>query len=311
MYTHITPQCRIPCQGLGIYGHVMYSYPPLFMVITYPFVFLTSLFQDPSSFVVFQPSMVGASQVTGILVPYVTSPSFNLAFKAPLIIGDLLVGLLIYRIISDLYTEAWARRAFVLWFLNPLVILTSSMMGQFDVLPALMTLIALYFAMKQRYLLVGFALGLGTLLKVYPVFFIFFYAAVIIMKNRKNAIPWISRNGGRQIMELVAGGVISLVAVLPYFITSGGFLDVILRRTDYQQFGGISIWSIWNIFSPGTSPDTAFPELHLTTLIYIVILGASVSWAIWAVKGRAEADLNKWLIKGNLFFAATCCSCSP
>ena len=291
--------------GLGIYGHVMYSYPPLFMVISYPFVFLTSLFQDPSSFVVFQPSMVGAAQTTGILVPYVTSPAFNLAFKAPLILGDLLVGLLIYRIIRDLYSEAWAKRAFVFWFLNPLVILTGSMMGQFDVLPALMTLVALYFAMKQRYLLVGFALGLGTLLKVYPVFFIFFYGAVIIVKNRKSAIPWISKNGGRQITELVAGGVISLVAVLPFFVTSGGFMDVILRRTDYQQFGGISIWSIWNIFIPNTSPDTAFPELHLTTLIYLVILGASVFWAVWAVKGRAETDINKRLIKGNLLLAAS------
>lgn len=291
--------------GLGIYGHVMYSYPPLFMVITYPFVLLLSLFQDPSGFVMFQPTMVGAAQATGMLVPYVTSPEFNLAIKFPLIIGDLLAGMIIFLIVRDLYGETWAKRAFVLWFLNPLVILTGSMMGQFDVLPALMTLAALYFAIRQKYLFAGFALGVGTLLKVYPVFLIFFYLTVIIVMNRKRTIPWISKHGGKQVVELLAGGAIALVTVLPFFIASGRFTELILRRTDYQQFGGISVWSLWNGLIPEISPDSAFPDLHLSTLIYIAILGASVLWAWWAVKGRTGTDLHKRLIRGNLLFVAT------
>jgi len=291
--------------GLGIYGHVMYSYPPLFMVITYPFVLLLSLFQDPSSFVMFQPSMVSVAQSTNMLVPYVTSPSFNLAIKTPLIIGDLLAGLFIYLIVRDQANEVWAQRAFILWFLNPLVILTGSMMGQFDVLAALTTIIAIYFALKERYLFVGLALGVGTLLKIYPVFLFFFYLVVIILLNRERTMPWISRQGRRKIMELLVGGGICLLTVLPFFITSGGFTEVILRRTDYQQFGGFSMWSIWNLFSPNTSPDTAFPWLHLTTLIYVAILVASVLWAFWAVKDKDGTGFKKRLIKANMLLMGT------
>ncbi|HEY3419532.1 MAG TPA: glycosyltransferase 87 family protein [Methanomassiliicoccales archaeon] len=293
--------------GLGVYGHVMYSYPPLFMVITYPFTLLLSLFQDPSTFVMFQPSMVGVAQSTKMLVPYVTSPSFNLAIKTPMIIGDLLAGLFIYAIVRDLSNQVWAKRAFILWFLNPLVILTGSIMGQFDVLPALMTLIAIYFAIKEKYLFVGLALGLGTLLKIYPAFLFFFYITMIVLLNREKTIPWITRRGRRQLLELVAGGAICLLTILPFFITSGRFTEVILRRTDYQQFGGFSIWSIWNVVIPGTSPDTTFPDLHLTTLIYVAILVASVLWAFWVVreKERNGPDFKKRMIKGHILFVAT------
>ena len=180
-------------------------------------------------------------------------------------------------------------------------------MGQFDVLPALMTLIALYFALNQRYLLVGFTLGLGTLLKVYPAFLFIFYITLIIYINRKNRIPWISMKGIKQISALVTGGLLSLLTILPFFISSGGFVDLILRRTDYQQFGGISIWSFWNIFSPGTSPDIAFPNLHITTLIYLAIFGAAILWAIWIGRGqeKQEQDQKIMLVKGNIFFIAT------
>jgi Gpi18-like mannosyltransferase len=293
--------------GLGIYGHVMYSYPPLFMVVTYPFTLLLSLFQDPSTFVSFQPSMVGTAQATGLLVPYVTSPWFNLAIKAPIIICDLLVGLFIYQIVKELYNDLWAKRAFILWFLNPFVILIGSMMGQFDVLPALMTVVALYFAIKERYLLVGMALGFGTLLKVYPAFFVIFYFALIVLMNWKKGAPWISKHGVRQVISLAAGCAISLLAVIPFFLSSNGFMDVILRRTDYQQFGGISIWSIWNAFNPGTTPDAAFPILHLTTLIYVAILAAAIMWAWWAAKKHdlQENELNKRLVTANVLFVAT------
>jgi hypothetical protein len=299
--------------GLGIYGHVMYSYPPLYMVVSYPFTLFLSLFQDPSSFVMFQPSMVGAAQTTNMLVPYVTSPSFNLAIKAPMIIADLLAGLFIYLIVLELSGEVWAKRAFILWTLNPLVILTGSVMGQFDVLPALMTLVALYFAIRERYLLVGLALGLGTLLKIYPAFLLIFYLFVIIALNWRRTMPWISRKGARQLLELVVGGAVSLLAVLPFFITSGGFTELILRRTDYQQFGGVSVWSLWNVFSPKTSPDTAFPFLHITTLIYVAILVAAILMAIWTARtrGNDEVDIKKRIVKGNILVVAIILALQP
>jgi hypothetical protein len=180
-------------------------------------------------------------------------------------------------------------------------------MGQFDVLPALATLIAIYFALRQKYLLVGIALGFGTLLKVYPVFLFVFYISLIVFLNIKNQFPWISRNGFKQVFSLVAGGALSLVAILPFILESGSFTDFILRRTDYQQFGGVSIWSFWNLFSPGTSPDTTFPSLHITTLIYVAIFAVAILWAVWVVRsGDGTEKDRKWrLIKGNVFFIAS------
>jgi hypothetical protein len=220
---------------------------------------------------------------------------------------SLLAGLLIYKMVQDQYDEKWAKRAFVLWFLNPLVILTGSMMGQFDVLPALMTLVALFFALRQRYLFTGLALGIGTLLKVYPVFLFIFFFSVIVLMNRRSSAPWITRAGAKHILALIGGGALSLLAILPFFITSGAFTEVILRRTDYQQFGGLSIWSIWNLFDPGSSPDISFPFLHVDLLIYAAIAAVAILSAFWVTKKRdvQGQDLQKRLVMGNLLFIAS------
>lgn len=292
--------------GEGIYGQVMYSYPPLFQVVTYPLTLILSLFIDPGTFGSFQPSMIDVGNTTRILVPFVTSPAFNLAIKLPMIIGDLLVGLFIYQIIKNLGNEVWARRAFILWILNPLAIVTGSMMGQFDILPALMTVAALYFALKQKYFVVGLLLGMGTLFKVYPIFLLVFYFVLILAMNFQEKMPWISKKGTFHIISLVTGGVASLITVLPFFANSDNFLDVIFRRTDYQQFGGASIWSVWNYFTNGSSPDVTLPWLHIGLLTYIMILATATASAIWVARrvGRPGRTFTKDLIVGNMFLIA-------
>ena len=293
--------------GQGIYGQAMYSYPPLYQIVTYPLMYLLSLFADPSTFGTFQPSMVNVGHTTKMLVPFVTSPAFNIMIKLPLIVADLLVGYFIYHIVKHYGDEIWAKRAFILWVLNPLVIVIGSMMGQFDVLAALMTVAALYFAIKQKYFLVGLLLGLGTLFKVYPIFIFVFYFVLILAINYQKKSPWLSKQGRVHIFSLVIGGAVSLVTVLPFFVNSESFLDVIFRRTDYQQFGGASVWSLWNAFSNGQSPDVALPWLHIGTLIYLTIVGVAVVYAIWVARriGRPGGVAAKEIVIGNMLLIGT------
>ena len=113
------------------------------------------------------PSLIEVSRATGMMVPFITSPLFNIVLKLPIIIGDALVGLTLYRIVEARSGAVSAEKAFLIWFLNPLVIFVSSVHGQFDVLAAYFALIGGMGFMEKRYLLSG-APGPGVLLKLFP-----------------------------------------------------------------------------------------------------------------------------------------------
>ena len=88
--------------------------------------------------------------VQGVIVPDIASgaiynaysritvPEFNLIYKTPLIISDLVVGFALYSIVKSLgKDDRLALTAFCLWFLNPLTIWNSSMQGMFETLSIL------------------------------------------------------------------------------------------------------------------------------------------------------------------------------
>ena len=87
----------------------------------------------------------------------------NLLVKLPIIFGDLIVAVLLYKTTKS-------KLALALWFLNPYVIWVSSVHGMFDVLPSLFSLLAMYFLAKKQYLTSAASLAVGIGYKVFPVF---------------------------------------------------------------------------------------------------------------------------------------------
>ncbi len=228
--------------GTGPYGNVLFTYPPLFSVLSYPLFWGVAQFTDPSSFGVFVPSMIEVSRATGMLVPFITSPTFNVVLKLPIIIGDVLVGLTLYRVVRARKDAVSAERAFLIWFLNPLVIFVSSVHGQFDVLAAYFALIGVICFMDDRYLLSGAFLGFGVLLKLFPAYLVISFGIILLASLYK------ALKGGKRLEALkplasfIAGGAISVLAILPFLLSSNSFLDYVLRRGTYSSVGGMNAW---------------------------------------------------------------------
>lgn len=89
-----------------------------------------------------------------------------LLYKLPAIIGDLLAGLLIWRV--GKYLKIKPARIFLcltLFLFNPAIIGTSTLWGQIDILPSLLATISVFLAWVSQPVLSGIILGLGLSIK--------------------------------------------------------------------------------------------------------------------------------------------------
>ncbi|MDQ2992487.1 MAG: phospholipid carrier-dependent glycosyltransferase, partial [Candidatus Eremiobacteraeota bacterium] len=69
--------------------------------------------------------------------------------KAPAVVADLLVGVLLFKLVRRFADERWALGASVLYVLNPVVILISAMWGQVDAIAGGMALLTLYLLLRS------------------------------------------------------------------------------------------------------------------------------------------------------------------
>jgi len=281
--------------GMGMYGHAVYSYPPGFGIVLYPFMYVLSLFLDPSLFGSFQPGMVEVGAITGTVNPFVTAPAFNLAYKAPLILGDILTASTLYLLARDWKGEGAGRAAYALWFLNPLVIWISAVVGQFDVLAVLCTVVAVYFFLRDRYALAGVALGAGALLKIYPAYLALLFLAFLLVDRR-------TRQGLAAAGRLVGGIFASLLVAVPFLHTTPAMLDFVLRRAGNDNFGGINIW----FFCPLTGHQVVEETLGVVSTqavpapLIVLVIGLILTVAASLQMARSGRPRREALLTGCL-----------
>jgi len=293
--------------GAGVYGHASFTYPPLFALLLYPFVSILAVFIDPSAWGTLVYGMVDAAQITGMITPLVTSPSFNLAVKAPIILGDLLMALVLYRFTAEVKDEIWAKRVFILWFLNPLVIWISSVSSQMDVFPAILTVLALICFYRKSYFLAGLALGVGFLFKLYPSYLILFYIILLIGLEIRAGYPNWKLTALRNLSKMILGGLVSLVTVLPFLLTSDSMIDFILRRSSSPNFGGFSLWfPAPYIESAGIPPRVPFFYIDTSLMMFLGGIVATLAIAVVFIRlhGKARGDILSVFIMGNIMVIA-------
>lgn len=288
--------------ALSVYDHAVFTYPPLFAAMCSLVGSVLSVFQDPSAWGAVDYSMVPVGQLTTMVVPFITSPEFNLAMKAPVILADLATGLALFYLVRDKWGAEQAEKVLFLWFLNPLVIFVSSVHGQFDSLPALMTVLATLFFYRQQYLLCGTAIGLGVMLKIYPLFLVPFYLAVLLLRwkdmRSEGRSLW---DGLSPIYRLLAGGAASAALAIPFLVSSTSFIDFLTRRAAISDIGGLNVWSVL-----GSMTDPKALEMALGTDLAALILVTSMAVAVvlGAVAARSlrggDADPLMVLALGNV-----------
>lgn len=102
---------------------------------------------------------------------------FMLVLKFPYLFFDIALGLVLYKIYNN-------KKILYFWLFNPITIYLIYILGNFDIIPAFLTVLSFYFLRKNKlflsYLLIGFAIAL----KIYPVMFLPFF----ILYDSKNLI---------------------------------------------------------------------------------------------------------------------------
>jgi Gpi18-like mannosyltransferase len=291
--------------GLGPYGHMAYSYPPGFVFIALPFAWLLSLFVDPSLWASFQPSLVYVGQVTGMVNPVVTHPAFNLAFKTPLILADYLTGVVLYRFVAMVRDAGTARRVFILWFLNPLVIFISSIYGNFDVLAVLFSVLSLYSMLKAKFFSAGLAIGLGVAFKLFPMYLGLFYFAYLFglavaeWRNSTRILPNLRNLGG-----YVAGGSLGVSSILITIAADPSIMVFLTGRMGTTDMGGVNVWGLMRnvnaLLGGGRLPDSAVSGVTVVSnYLLIAILFLILIYVFAMLKGSKESN-DRRLLFGSM-----------
>ena len=127
---------------------------------------------------------------------------------------DLAVGVLLAGLLRDHRQQIWAL---ALWCLNPIMIYTTAVHGQFDAVPIFFTVLALWSARRQQYRWAAAALGLGAAVKLYPLLFVLPLAISVPTRHLRGQVLFIAL----------------MIVLLPY----AGQLDHYRVAHSYYRFG--------------------------------------------------------------------------
>ena len=195
IYDHLS-KLSLTSDSLTInYGTNFFTYPPLayftfglFSLIFKPFVshdFINNL-------AVNLPNILSESRLYWHLF----------IFKLPYLIFDFGSLYFLRKLFSDPRSKLIAS---ILWLLNPVVIYSTYLIGQFDIIPVFFCILSLYFAQKERGYLSVLMMGIGGAYKMYPLFFIPLIV-ILLGKDTRQKI------------------ILGIVGFLPYFLTILPFL---------------------------------------------------------------------------------------
>lgn len=283
--------------GMGMYGHAVFSYPPGFGFVMYPFMLLLSLFVDPSLFGSLQPEILEMGAFSDLVSPFITAPAFNLALKLPIIIGDVLSASILFLMVREWKGEDAARSAYILWFLNPLVIWIGSVMGQFDMLAVLCTLAAVHLFIHQRYALAGLALGMGALLKIYPAYLGIFFLLYLLAAAGS---AW--RDRLSSVARLVAGALASTLPAVPLLLTTPEMIDFVFRRAGNDSLGGINPWFLASFIGSLTSPSgvSSGAGNFFQTPMFLMLVGVALVVIASVAMARSDRPPRESIMAGSL-----------
>jgi len=156
-----------------------------------------------------------------------TTPLFNVAMKIPLVICDVLVGYLVYRMVLNRTGDAQkAGIGFGLWFLCPLVIYMSAVQVQFDCLSALFALLSILLLKHDRCFLAGTIFVLGSLIKMFPAFLVLLFVAYLLRTHRDDG------QALKKLLLAVAGALLMLVLIFLPQLLDGTFMNNFSFITD-------------------------------------------------------------------------------
>ena len=154
--------------------------------------------------------------------------------KLPIIISDILAGILVYRIAAKLgFDEKKSLLIMGIWLFNPITYFMSSIWGMFDSIAVLFMLISIKNIIDEKYIRSAIAAGIGIAVKILPAL-ILLPTLVHLLKSGKLDL----RNF---IMKIILPAVVVfLIISTPFLTTPIEYFNVLFHHT--KSVGGFTYW---------------------------------------------------------------------
>ena len=239
----------------------------------------------PPTWAFFQAGLYKLYSLSGINNRFV----YYFIIKQPMVLADVVISYLLFRLISDLKNLESGVRAFAFWMLCPFTIIISSIWGMFDQMILVLVLGSLV-AIKetQKSALMQ---SVGFLLKVLPLIYVPLMA--FVQGSRQKIVTYLA----------VFVGTSVLFALLPYLFfpnwkvsqLAGVGLDVINKLG-----GSMNYWVILLVYgSYWKVPPTM--ERLLNDLAFAWIPAVLIASAFCVISVRARNNLIRNLCLSTLF----------
>ena len=242
------------------------------------------------------------------------SPSFdntrwlNVAIKLPVLLAEMALSWLLFRVIGRRYGESAGMRATASYWANPAMILAGSVLGYLDALMALPALGAIAAATVDAPIAAGVLVSIACLTKAQAVFIV-----PVVGLALWNGAP---RRGAQQIsVALVSAAVVSFATLLPYLIAGasrnvaqgvGSLLRHDMLSADAANFwwvitylmrasyavNDMGIWGAWTmplrILGMSTIVKLGYPNPRP---VATVAVAAAAAWSLWRARHSRDMSL--------------------
>lgn len=266
---------------LKVYPRNLFNYPPPVYFFLGGVSLLTTWMVNPevhSNFILDFPSTLGNIQLNFLL----------LFLKFPYLAFDIATAFLLMAFVKDAKKKTWV---FALWIFNPVNLYATYMLGQFDIIPTFLSVLALHLVLKNKdridsisLIPSGILLGVGAAFKIFPLLFILPLA--LLKKDWRGrikilgsgfltylilAFPFIFSKGFRATAALAGQTTKSLYAQIPI---SGGesiilFLAAVIFLYLVFLYKKIKAEDLWKRFFLMMLSFFVFTHYHLQWFVWI------------------------------------------
>ncbi|HRT39946.1 MAG TPA: glycosyltransferase 87 family protein [Candidatus Woesebacteria bacterium] len=195
-------------------------------------------------------------------------PIFMFVLKLPYLVLDVLMAVVLLKIFKD-------ERVFKFWLFNPISIYLIYILGNFDILPTFLSLLAFLFLSQERDFWAFFTLGLSIALKAYAFIFVPFFL-------------FYRRFSVKNIFYL---SIPILVTILPFifqpvFLNSfmgSGLTQKILENKIFNLpvFPLIYFFIFIQYFCAKNKPKAFLKSILYTFLFFFALVKFHPQWLIW------------------------------
>jgi hypothetical protein len=203
-------------------------------------------------------------------------PLLHFFFKLPFLFVDLLIGWLVYQVISIFGADKrTARASFLFWFLSPLVYYVYGIHGHYELLVPLAIMLMLYGALKKIPILLALGIVLGFTTKYFIIILVPFFFLFLIQNPRLiwQTILWSVLGVGLSYIHLFLAPELLGQTIGSIFSLSGSNAPL---GVDARSVSPLNLFSALNTLRGGTGAinSVAHPGVFSVVNQGILLAGA-------------------------------------